>query len=67
MERWRSFASDEDAVYDDVVTSKREDIAPSVTWGISPDHGVPITGSIPVRRDARRGRARQSRRKRSTT
>jgi 3-isopropylmalate/(R)-2-methylmalate dehydratase large subunit len=47
VERWRSFASDEDAMYDDVVTIEAETIAPSVTWGISPDHGVPISGSIP--------------------
>lgn len=45
--RWRGFASDADAVYDDVVEIAAADIAPSVTWGISPDHGVPITGHIP--------------------
>ncbi|MFM7182782.1 MAG: 3-isopropylmalate dehydratase large subunit [Verrucomicrobiales bacterium] len=45
--RWKSFASDNDAVYDDVVNIRAEDIAPSVTWGISPDHGIFINETIP--------------------
>ena len=28
--------------FDDVKTFKAEDIAPTVTWGISPDHGVGV-------------------------
>ncbi len=48
VERWRSFASDADAVFDDVVNIRAEDIAPSVTWGISPDQGCAVTGSIPT-------------------
>jgi 3-isopropylmalate/(R)-2-methylmalate dehydratase large subunit len=47
VERWRGFASDADAAYDDIIQIQAGDIAPSVTWGISPDHGVPITGHIP--------------------
>ena len=45
--RWQSFASDEDAHYDDVVLIKAEDIEPTVTWGISPDHGISISENIP--------------------
>ncbi len=48
VEKWRSFASDADAVYDDVVNIRAEDIAPSVTWGISPDHGCAVTGHVPT-------------------
>ncbi len=48
VERWRSFASDPDAEYDDVVNIRAEDIAPSVTWGISPDQGCAVTGNIPT-------------------
>lgn len=44
---WDSFASDEDAIYDDVVNFRAEDIEPTVTWGISPDHGVGISELIP--------------------
>jgi len=46
-QRWLSFASDADAVYDDVVEINAADIEPSVTWGISPDHGVFINETIP--------------------
>lgn len=44
---WKSFASDPDARYDDVVVIKAEDIEPTVTWGISPDHGIGIGENIP--------------------
>ena len=43
VEGWKSIASDRGCVYDDVVNIKAEDIAPSVTWGISPDHGIFVT------------------------
>lgn len=44
---WEGFASDEGCTYDDVVEFKAEDIEPTVTWGISPDHGVAISECIP--------------------
>ncbi|MCF6312362.1 MAG: 3-isopropylmalate dehydratase large subunit [Verrucomicrobiales bacterium] len=47
VERWKSFASDADCQYDDVIDIQVEDIAPSVTWGISPDQGVFINESVP--------------------
>lgn len=49
---WRTVASDPDCAYDDVVNIRAEDIAPSVTWGISPDHGVFIDENIPDPADA---------------
>jgi 3-isopropylmalate/(R)-2-methylmalate dehydratase large subunit len=48
VENWRSVATDSDAVYDDVVNIPAEAIAPSVTWGISPDQGCPVTGHVPT-------------------
>jgi len=48
VERWKSFASDPDCVYDDVVRIDARDIAPSVTWGISPDQGAFVDESIPA-------------------
>jgi 3-isopropylmalate/(R)-2-methylmalate dehydratase large subunit len=45
--RWLSFASDADAVYDDIVRINAADIEPTVTWGISPDHGIFISENIP--------------------
>ena len=45
--RWLSFASDADAHFDDIVKINAGDIAPTVTWGISPDHGIAISETIP--------------------
>jgi 3-isopropylmalate/(R)-2-methylmalate dehydratase large subunit len=47
LERWKSFASDADAQYDDVVKIAGEDIEPTVTWGINPGQGVSINENIP--------------------
>lgn len=47
VERWKSFASDSDAAYDDIVEIKAEDIEPTVTWGISPDQAIGIHSLIP--------------------
>ena len=45
--RWLSFASDVDAQYDDIVRIDAAEIEPTVTWGISPDHGIAISENIP--------------------
>ena len=45
---WQGLATDSGAVYDKVVTIRAEDIAPSVTWGTSPEDVVPITGTVPA-------------------
>ena len=45
--RWLSFASDADAVYDDIVKIDAASIEPTVTWGISPDQGIAISENIP--------------------
>jgi 3-isopropylmalate/(R)-2-methylmalate dehydratase large subunit len=45
--RWRSFASDSDATYDDVVHIRGEDIPPTVTWGINPGQGISIDENVP--------------------
>lgn len=47
VKNWKSYASDEDCSYDDVVEFAAEDIEPTVTWGISPDHGIAISENIP--------------------
>lgn len=52
VERWKSFASDDDAVYDDVVIIPAEDIEPTVTWGISPDMNIGVSGTVPSPEDA---------------
>jgi len=44
---WKTLASDPAATYDKVVVIDAADIAPSVTWGTSPEDVVPITGVVP--------------------
>ncbi len=60
VRRWESFASDEDCVYDDVVDFAAEEIEPTVTWGISPDHGVGISELIPDPENAETADERES-------
>ncbi|KPF91416.1 isopropylmalate isomerase [Novosphingobium sp. AAP83] len=45
---WTSLATDAGAKYDKVVVIDAADIAPSVTWGTSPEDVLPITGIIPA-------------------
>ncbi len=45
--RWKDFASDPGCTYDDVVTIRAADIAPTVTWGINPGQGISINERIP--------------------
>jgi len=51
MARWKSFASDPDAAYDDVITYRAEDIAPTVTWGINPGQAIFINENVPLPAD----------------
>ncbi|MFZ5726500.1 MAG: 3-isopropylmalate dehydratase large subunit [Pseudomonadota bacterium] len=44
---WQSLATDPGATYDKVVVIDAAEIAPSVTWGTSPEDVVPITGTVP--------------------
>lgn len=44
---WRTLATDEGAHFDKEVSLRAEDIAPSLTWGTSPETVLPITGTVP--------------------
>lgn len=44
---WRTLRSDADAKYDKEVFINAADIAPTVTWGTSPQDVAPITGHVP--------------------
>ncbi len=48
VEWWTSIRSDEDAVYDDVVTFEAAEIAPTVTWGITPGQGIAVNEVVPT-------------------
>nr|WP_256199886.1 aconitase family protein [Verrucomicrobium spinosum] len=45
---WRAVASDADAVYDDVVNIRAEDVPPTVTWGVSPDQAIAVNEQVPT-------------------
>lgn len=48
MESWSDLKSDPDAYFDREITLRAEDIAPTVTWGTSPEQAVPVTATIPA-------------------
>ena len=47
VERWKALATDEGARFDASLSMNAADIAPTVTWGTSPEDVAPITGRIP--------------------
>jgi len=58
--QWRAVASDKDAVYDDVVNIKAEDVPPTVTWGVSPDQAIAVTEKVPTADSVKEGPQRES-------
>ncbi|MDH4383838.1 MAG: 3-isopropylmalate dehydratase large subunit [Caulobacter sp.] len=44
---WKSYFSDPDALFDREVRLNAADIAPTVTWGTSPEDVVSVTGLVP--------------------
>ncbi|MEQ9812122.1 MAG: 3-isopropylmalate dehydratase large subunit [Azospirillaceae bacterium] len=44
---WRALAGDLDAAFDREITLAAADIAPTVTWGTSPEQAIPVTARIP--------------------
>jgi 3-isopropylmalate/(R)-2-methylmalate dehydratase large subunit len=49
---WRRLFSDPDAVFDREVTLDAAIVAPTVTWGTSPETALPISGTVPSPDDA---------------
>jgi 3-isopropylmalate/(R)-2-methylmalate dehydratase large subunit len=45
---WQSITSDPDAEYDDVVVFDAAEIAPTVTWGITPGQGIGVDEKVPT-------------------
>jgi len=48
---WLSLKSDPGAKFDEVINIRAEDIAPSVTWGTSPQDVIAINGNVPSYED----------------
>ena len=47
VERWRALGSDDDARFDRELLLDVTDLEPHITWGTSPEHVIPITGTVP--------------------
>jgi 3-isopropylmalate/(R)-2-methylmalate dehydratase large subunit len=45
---WRSLRSDDDAQFDMEIVVDCGQIAPTITWGISPAHAIPVNGKVPM-------------------
>jgi 3-isopropylmalate/(R)-2-methylmalate dehydratase large subunit len=48
---WRSIASDADAVYDDDIEIRADELRPVVTWGVNPGQSVSIDERVPAPTD----------------
>ena len=46
-EAWLALPGDPDATFDRTVTLEAAEIAPIVTWGVSPEDALPITANLP--------------------
>jgi len=49
---WRLVASDADAVYDDEVVIRAEELSPIVTWGVNPGQSIAVDERVPSPTDA---------------
>ena len=47
LEDWRALASDDDAQFDREVSLDAREVAPTVTWGVSPEQAAPIHAETP--------------------
>jgi 3-isopropylmalate/(R)-2-methylmalate dehydratase large subunit len=57
LEYWRSLASDDDAVFDTVITVDATALSPWVTWGTNPGQGAALSAAVPKPVDAAAERA----------
>ena len=56
---WKSFVSDDDAVFDEEVEIDVSDLEPMVTWGTSPEDVAPVSGHAPNAADYEGEKAEQ--------
>ncbi|MBR9763749.1 MAG: 3-isopropylmalate dehydratase large subunit [Rhodobacteraceae bacterium] len=62
MDWWKTLYSDDDAHWDKVVTIRGEDIAPTVTWGTSPEDALPVTAEVPAPESFKGGKVEAAKR-----
>lgn len=49
---WRTLHSDKDAYFDKELVINSRDIAPTITWGTSPEHAIPVDTCVPDLKEA---------------
>ncbi len=47
IREWQALVTDADAVFDRELRMNAADVAPTVTWGVSPEDALPITAYVP--------------------
>jgi 3-isopropylmalate/(R)-2-methylmalate dehydratase large subunit len=47
VEAWRKLSTDDDAEFDREVAFNAREVAPTVTWGVSPEQAAPIDAAVP--------------------
>lgn len=47
LDEWSTLPSDAGATFDTELTIRAEDVAPTVTWGTSPQDALPVTAAVP--------------------
>jgi 3-isopropylmalate/(R)-2-methylmalate dehydratase large subunit len=57
---WDALRTDDDAVFDKVVTLDATTVTPFVTWGTNPGQGVPLSASVPSPDDFPEGSQRDA-------
>ncbi|RCW71865.1 3-isopropylmalate dehydratase large subunit [Saliterribacillus persicus] len=50
---WKSLATDEGAIYDEMVEINADEIEPQVTWGTNPGMCIPVSANVPVPESAK--------------
>jgi 3-isopropylmalate/(R)-2-methylmalate dehydratase large subunit len=48
LPNWSGLQTDQDAVFDQEITLDAASIEPMVSWGTSPEHSIPISGTVPL-------------------
>jgi 3-isopropylmalate/(R)-2-methylmalate dehydratase large subunit len=44
---WKTLFSDDDAVWDEIITIDAADVEPTITWGTSPEQAVALSANVP--------------------
>jgi len=61
LENWADLGTDDAAVFDKDILLNAEEIAPTVTWGTSPEQAIPVTAAIPDPGQLSNGKAQGAR------